>query len=167
MNNSSHLYCRVIEQKNSRSRHWLHDTERLLKISQYEYAMGRKLKLLVEEALSLKTADLISQHDQCNVKFSKRIAEHRDGKDSLETHLSQVNKTNLPIYLTHVLTNVSKARYTHANQTVCEWFANQMRIYVNRTANICAAPFANGSHTVLCKPKFVGFLRKHKENWLH
>ncbi len=28
----------------------------------------------------------------------------------------------------------------------------------------CAAPSANGSHTISCKPKFVGFLREHREN---
>ncbi len=44
-----------------------------------------------------------------------------------------------------------------------ERFVNQMRVCVDGTAN-CAAPSANGSHTIRRKPKSVGFLREHKEN---
>ncbi len=31
----------------------------------------------------------------------------------------------------------------------------------------CTAPSANGSHIIHCKLKFVGFLHKHKGNWVH
>ncbi len=47
-----------------------------------------------------------------------------------------------------------------------EWFVNQMRVCVDGTQT-CTAPYANGSHTVHCETKFVVFLRKHKENWMH
>ncbi len=30
----------------------------------------------------------------------------------------------------------------------------------------CAAPSANGSHTICRKPKFVGILHEHKGNWM-
>ncbi len=39
--------------------------------------------------------------------------------------------------------------------------------YVWMGLQTCAAPSANGSHTIRCKPKFVGFLRKYKDNWTH
>ncbi len=49
-------------------------------------------------------------------------------------------------------------------QTAREWFANQMRVCVNRTANL---------HCTVCEGfmhhsrelKFVGFLHEHKGNW--
>ncbi len=49
------------------------------------------------------------------------------------------------------------------SQTTRQWFANQMRVCVDGLQT-CAAPYANILHTVRHKPKFVGFLRKHKEN---
>ncbi len=50
-----------------------------------------------------------------------------------------------------------------------EWFTNLSRTkcaYVCLGLRTCAAPSMNGSHTVCHKPKFVGFLCKHKENWM-
>ncbi len=38
--------------------------------------------------------------------------------------------------------------------------------YVWTGLQTCAAPSANGSHTVRHEPKFVSFLREHKENWM-
>ncbi len=38
--------------------------------------------------------------------------------------------------------------------------------YVWTGLRTCAVPSINGSHTVHCEPKFVSFLRKHKENWM-
>ncbi len=52
---------------------------------------------------------------------------------------------------------------------VRELLANGSRIkcgYVWMGMRTCAAPFANNSHTIRREPKFVGFLRKHKENWM-
>ncbi len=48
--------------------------------------------------------------------------------------------------------------YTSApngSQTICEYVWTGLRI--------CAALSVNGSRTVRCEPKFVGFLREHKE----
>ncbi len=39
--------------------------------------------------------------------------------------------------------------------------------YVWMGLRTCAVSSANGLHTVHCELKFVGFLRKHKGNWLH
>ncbi len=38
--------------------------------------------------------------------------------------------------------------------------------YVWTGLRTCAAPSGNSSHTARQEPKFVGFLRKHKENWM-
>ncbi len=42
-----------------------------------------------------------------------------------------------------------------------------MRVCVDGTANTCAAPSANSSHTIHHEPKFVGVLRNHKGNCVH
>ncbi len=57
------------------------------------------------------------------------------------------------------------ASYTQARRMVRESFANKCA-YVCRLWT-CSAPFANGSHTIHRVPKFVSFLREHKENWMH
>ncbi len=61
----------------------------------------------------------------------------------------------------------------NGSRTAHEWFANQMRVCVDGIAKLhCAiherfaAQSANGSYTICREPKFVGFLRKHKENWM-
>ncbi len=45
-----------------------------------------------------------------------------------------------------------------------KWFANQMHVCVG--LRTCAAPFTNSLHTIRREPKFVSFLREHKENWM-
>ncbi len=50
-----------------------------------------------------------------------------------------------------------------------EWFVNHSRTkcpYVWMGLRTCAAPSANRSYAVHREPKFVGFLRKYKENWM-
>ncbi len=39
--------------------------------------------------------------------------------------------------------------------------------YVWMGLRTCTAPSTNSSHTIRHEPKFVGFLREHKENWIH
>ncbi len=46
----------------------------------------------------------------------------------------------------------------NGSQTKCAYVWMGMRT--------CTAPFANGSHTICCELKLVGFLCKHKENWM-
>ncbi len=59
-----------------------------------------------------------------------------------------------------------QASYTRAHQMVRELLTNGLR---TKWGNVwmglqtCAVPSANSSHTVRCKPKFVGSLRKHRE----
>ncbi len=95
-------------------------------------------------------------------------------------------KNNSKLFIFHFITdvrqNMSGSKYLSLTQEThlahsCLQLHNvkrgtQMRTkcaYVwNRTANLCCAALsANGSHTVRHKPKFVGFLRKHKRNWVH
>ncbi len=38
--------------------------------------------------------------------------------------------------------------------------------YVWMGLRTCAALSENSSHTIRHEPKFVGFLREHKENWM-
>ncbi len=62
-----------------------------------------------------------------------------------------------------------KASYTRAHRMVRKLLANSSQtkcVYVWTGLRTCAAPSANGSHTVCREPKFVGFLRKLKENWM-
>ncbi len=62
-----------------------------------------------------------------------------------------------------------KASYTWACRMVCKPLANRSWIkcaYVWTGLQTCAAPSANSSHTIRCEPKFVGFSREHKENWM-
>ncbi len=47
---------------------------------------------------------------------------------------------------------------TNGSRTKCTYVWTGLRT--------CAMPSVNGSHTVRHEPKFVSFLRKHKENWM-
>ncbi len=61
------------------------------------------------------------------------------------------------------------ALYTRAHQMVHKPLANGSQTkctYMWMGLLTCAAPSAKGSHTVRRKPKFVGFLCEHKENWM-
>ncbi len=61
----------------------------------------------------------------------------------------------------------SKASTTRERQMVHKLLANGSQTecaYVWTGLQTCAAPSANALHTVRHKPKFVGFLHKHKEN---
>ncbi len=65
--------------------------------------------------------------------------------------------------------NKSKASYTRAHRMMCELLTNGSQakcVYVWTGLRTCAAASANGSHTVRCEPKFVGFWCEHKENWM-
>ncbi len=46
----------------------------------------------------------------------------------------------------------------NGSRTKCAYVCMGLRTY--------AAPSATGSHTIRYKPKFVGFLRERKENWM-
>lgn len=51
---------------------------------------GRQLRFRAEELLTVKTKDLIDQHDRCNLALQKRIAYYKDAKNTLEKKLSKV-----------------------------------------------------------------------------
>ncbi len=63
----------------------------------------------------------------------------------------------------------AKASYILAHRMVRKSLTNGLRTkcaYVWMGLQTCAAPSAKGSHTIHREPKFVGLLRKHKENWM-
>ncbi len=66
----------------------------------------------------------------------------------------------LAVHELHGWRGTSKASYTQACRMVCEPLANSLWTkceYVWMGLRTCAAPSANGSHTVCRKLKFVGF----------
>ncbi len=80
-------------------------------------------------------------------------------------HICQIN-----VYIPHFSSQRTclKPRI-HVRRMVRKPLANGSRTkcaYVWMGLRTCAAPSTNGVHTIRRKPKFVGFLRERKQNWM-